>query len=158
MNTPAPCLIIMVMVTAMLRSRDCKPLLEAYGYVIPRRSPSVAAVSDRSIRLRNRSLAMVSKPPPSLLLRQTLRRANCCVLFICCSPICLSLAFTGKGHTWVDQRSEEARYIASKLPWYGPAYSPHDVPAFYDVAGITEDPLCFKRSVRGHTTLCVHST
>ena len=27
--------------------------------------------------------------------------------------------------------------IAAALPWYGPKYSPHDVPSFYDVSGIT---------------------
>ena len=51
----------------------------------------------------------------------------------------------GRGHFWLAQSSDDASYIASKLPWYGPSYSPHDVPAFYDVAGITEDPVCFKR-------------
>jgi len=39
------------------------------------------------------------------------------------------------------------RAIAASLPWYGPKYSPHDVPSFYDVSGITEDPVVFQRVV-----------
>ena len=53
----------------------------------------------------------------------------------------------GEGHEWLDQGSADAVYIASKLPWYGPEYSPHDVPAFYDIAGITEDVECFRRVI-----------
>jgi hypothetical protein len=34
--------------------------------------------------------------------------------------------------------------IAKSLPWYGPKFSPHDVPNFYDVSGITENPEAFK--------------
>jgi len=34
--------------------------------------------------------------------------------------------------------------IAKSLPWYGPEFSPHDVPNFYDVSGITENPEAFK--------------
>lgn len=37
--------------------------------------------------------------------------------------------------------------IAASLPWYGPKYSPHDVPSFYDVSGITESPEVFKAVV-----------
>ena len=37
--------------------------------------------------------------------------------------------------------------IAAALPWYGPKYSPHDVPSFYDVSGITESPEVFKAVV-----------
>ena len=34
--------------------------------------------------------------------------------------------------------------IAKSLPWYGPKFSPHEVPNFYDVSGITENPEAFK--------------
>ena len=34
--------------------------------------------------------------------------------------------------------------IAKSLPWYGPKFSPHKVPNFYDVSGITENPEAFK--------------
>ena len=34
--------------------------------------------------------------------------------------------------------------IAKSLPWYGPKFSPHAVPNFYDVSGITENPEAFK--------------
>ena len=45
------------------------------------------------------------------------------------------------------QADEDVVYVSKHLPWYGPKYSPHDVPSFYDVSGITEDPKAFRRVV-----------
>ena len=50
----------------------------------------------------------------------------------------------GDQHFCLDQADEGVKRIAKSLPWYGPKYSPHDVPSFYDVSGITEDPEVFQ--------------
>mmetsp|Transcript_10000 Transcript_10000/g.13600 ORF Transcript_10000/g.13600 Transcript_10000/m.13600 type:complete len:239 (-) Transcript_10000:76-792(-) len=50
----------------------------------------------------------------------------------------------GPAHFCYDQEDANVKYIAEHLPWYGPAYSPHDVPSFYDISGITEDPQAFR--------------
>ena len=49
-------------------------------------------------------------------------------------------------HFCLDQNVNPrvVRTIATSLPWYGPKFSPHDVPNFYDVSGITENPEAFK--------------
>jgi hypothetical protein len=49
-------------------------------------------------------------------------------------------------HFCLDQNVNPrvVRTIAKSLPWYGPKFSPHDVPNFYDVSGITENPEAFK--------------
>ena len=49
-------------------------------------------------------------------------------------------------HFCLDQtlNPRVVRTIATSLPWYGPKFSPHDVPNFYDVSGITENPEAFK--------------
>lgn len=43
--------------------------------------------------------------------------------------------------------SLQVKNIAAHLPWYGPKYSPHDVPSFYDISGITESPEAFQSVV-----------
>lgn len=50
-------------------------------------------------------------------------------------------------HFCVDQTDPRAVRIAKSLPWYGPKYSPHDVPSFYDVSGITENPEAFREVI-----------
>jgi adenine phosphoribosyltransferase len=50
----------------------------------------------------------------------------------------------GPAHFCYDQTDEAVQYIAKHLPWYGPKYSPHDVPNFYDISGICEDPTAFQ--------------
>ena len=50
----------------------------------------------------------------------------------------------GPKHFCLDQADDGVNTIAKSLPWYGPKYSPHDVPSFYDVSGITEDPAVFQ--------------
>lgn len=50
----------------------------------------------------------------------------------------------GAQHFCLDQSDDQVKRIAKSLPWYGPKYSPHDVPSFYDVSGITEDPAVFQ--------------
>ena len=49
-----------------------------------------------------------------------------------------------ENHFCLDQNDAAVRAIAAALPWYGPEYSPHDVPSFYDVSGITENPEVFR--------------
>jgi len=50
-------------------------------------------------------------------------------------------------HFCFDQEDADVKYIAAHLPWYSPTYSPHDVPSFYDISGITEDPPAFKKVI-----------
>ena len=49
-------------------------------------------------------------------------------------------------HFCLDQNLNPSvvQTIAKSLPWYGPKFSPHAVPNFYDVSGITENPEAFK--------------
>ena len=51
-----------------------------------------------------------------------------------------------RNHFCLDQNLNPrvVQTIAKSLPWYGPKFSPHDVPNFYDVSGITENPEAFK--------------
>jgi len=51
----------------------------------------------------------------------------------------------GSGHFTLDPESEPAKYLASIITWYGPKFSPKDVPQFYDVSSITENPKCLQR-------------
>ena len=50
-------------------------------------------------------------------------------------------------HECADQTFVKNAGIANALPWYGPRFSPHDVPNFYDVSGIVENPKAFKAVV-----------
>jgi len=58
--------------------------------------------------------------------------------------------------TTAHQNNVDVQFIASRLPWYGPSHSPdgqdHSAEntrftAFYDRAGITEDPAAFRKVV-----------
>ena len=55
-------------------------------------------------------------------------------------------AFTelAPGHFTLDQSDADVRTVAKHLPWYGPSHSPHPVPSFYDISGVTEAPAVFK--------------
>jgi hypothetical protein len=53
----------------------------------------------------------------------------------------------GPNHECCDQTFVKNAGIATCLPWYGPRFSPHDVPNFYDVSGICENPKAFKAVV-----------
>lgn len=59
------------------------------------------------------------------------------------SPSLPAVKELGPNHVCLDQADENVRAIAKSLPWYGPRHSPHDVPSFYDVSGITENPAVF---------------
>eukprot|EP00669_Euglena_mutabilis_P012125 TRINITY_DN6747_c0_g1_i1.p3 TRINITY_DN6747_c0_g1~~TRINITY_DN6747_c0_g1_i1.p3 ORF type:complete len:147 (-),score=51.88 TRINITY_DN6747_c0_g1_i1:387-827(-) len=50
-------------------------------------------------------------------------------------------------HFSLDQKDPDVQFIAQHIPWYGPAYSPHAVPSFYDVSGIIETPAAFRKVV-----------
>jgi len=50
----------------------------------------------------------------------------------------------GNKHFMPDQKNESVKKIASKMTWYSPKFSPKDVPRFYDISGLTEDPEAFK--------------
>jgi len=50
-------------------------------------------------------------------------------------------------HACYDQTHEDIQAIARALPYYGPKFSPHDVPMFYDVSGITENPRVFQKVI-----------
>lgn len=53
----------------------------------------------------------------------------------------------GTKHYALAPDSDEAKYLVKKLWFFGPKFSPKDVPAFYDVSAITEDPECFKKVI-----------
>eukprot|EP00793_Prasinoderma_coloniale_P006764 PRCOL_00001594-RA len=50
----------------------------------------------------------------------------------------------GAQHYCLDQADSRVQRVAAHLPWYGPTHSPHDVPRFYDISGITEDCETFQ--------------
>jgi adenine phosphoribosyltransferase len=55
-----------------------------------------------------------------------------------------SMAVAVADHYYVlDPDSAVARRIASSLTWYSPRFSPKDVPKFYDISSITENPGLF---------------
>jgi len=53
----------------------------------------------------------------------------------------------GSKHFTLDPESEDAKYLSSKIWWFGPKYSPKDVPAFYDVSSLTEDAKTFRKVI-----------
>ena len=59
----------------------------------------------------------------------------------------LRIATLAPKHECLLQTSADAKLIAANLPWYSAEYSPHDVPAFYDVSGLTEQPAVFQRTI-----------
>jgi adenine phosphoribosyltransferase len=63
------------------------------------------------------------------------------------SPSLPAVKELGPNHVCLDQANADVRKIAKSLPWYGPKHSPHDVPSFYDVSGITENPEVFRMVV-----------
>lgn len=53
----------------------------------------------------------------------------------------------GSCHYALDPESEDGKYLANKIWWFGPKFSPKDVPAFYDVSSICEDPEVFQKVI-----------
>lgn len=51
----------------------------------------------------------------------------------------------GNKHFVPKQDSEIVQSIAKQITWFGPDFSPKDVPKFYDVSSITENPATFKK-------------
>mmetsp|Transcript_10030 Transcript_10030/g.31453 ORF Transcript_10030/g.31453 Transcript_10030/m.31453 type:complete len:247 (-) Transcript_10030:37-777(-) len=51
----------------------------------------------------------------------------------------------GSKHFALDPESDDGKYLSQKIWWFGPKFSPKDVPAFYDVSSISEDPECFRK-------------
>ena len=47
----------------------------------------------------------------------------------------------------LDPSSTLAKDIAANLTWFSPKFSPKDVPRFYDISSITENPSLFQRVV-----------
>lgn len=47
----------------------------------------------------------------------------------------------------LDPESEIAKEIAGQLTWYTPRFSPKDVPRFYDISSVTENPMLMRKVV-----------
>uniref|UniRef100_A0A7S1Q2X9 adenine phosphoribosyltransferase n=1 Tax=Neobodo designis TaxID=312471 RepID=A0A7S1Q2X9_NEODS len=50
-------------------------------------------------------------------------------------------------HVTLDPESAVAKEIAGAIMWYGPKFSPKDVPRFYDISSLTENPALFKKTI-----------
>lgn len=50
----------------------------------------------------------------------------------------------GNKHFMPDQTNEKVIKVAKACTWYSPKFSPKDVPRFYDISGVTENPEAFK--------------
>eukprot|EP01059_Diplonema_ambulator_P013499 TRINITY_DN24001_c1_g2_i3.p1 TRINITY_DN24001_c1_g2~~TRINITY_DN24001_c1_g2_i3.p1 ORF type:complete len:246 (+),score=81.79 TRINITY_DN24001_c1_g2_i3:933-1670(+) len=50
-------------------------------------------------------------------------------------------------HWMPEQDSEDIKEMAKTMWWYTEKFSPKDVPKFYDVSGITENPKAFRRMI-----------
>ena len=50
-------------------------------------------------------------------------------------------------HTTLNPESKEAKDIANAIVWYSPHFSPKDVPRFYDIASLTENPKLFQETI-----------
>ena len=123
-----------------------------------------------------------SPPPPHAIHINTLNKTKRCLLFLLCLRHHLSFTHTGGGeiasekmasevgtslmapnHHCADQAHPTVRLIASRLPWYTAAYSPHDVPRFFDITGVVRSPpvLCtharHERRRRRHQWSRVHT-
>eukprot|EP00930_Biecheleria_cincta_P056765 TRINITY_DN42826_c0_g1_i1.p1 TRINITY_DN42826_c0_g1~~TRINITY_DN42826_c0_g1_i1.p1 ORF type:complete len:515 (+),score=92.64 TRINITY_DN42826_c0_g1_i1:66-1610(+) len=51
----------------------------------------------------------------------------------------------GSGHFVLETSCEDAKFLAGRILWYGPKFSPKDVPKFYDVSSVTEDVSVFRK-------------
>lgn len=47
----------------------------------------------------------------------------------------------------LDPQSEVAKEICSSLTWFSPKFSPKDVPRFYDISSLCENPSLFQKVV-----------
>ncbi len=59
----------------------------------------------------------------------------------------LQVVELARNHWCLMQGCADASLISRHLPWYSAQYSPHDVPSFYDVSGLTEQPSVFQRTI-----------
>ncbi|CUE85912.1 Adenine phosphoribosyltransferase, putative [Bodo saltans] len=48
----------------------------------------------------------------------------------------------------LQPEGELAKQIASQLTWFSPKFSPKDVPRFYDISAVTENPALFQAVVK----------
>lgn len=48
----------------------------------------------------------------------------------------------------LNPEGDLAKFIASKLTWFSAAFSPKDVPRFYDISAVTENPELFRAVVQ----------
>ena len=62
------------------------------------------------------------------------------------TPVTIS-PFKDSQHYLADQSHSVVKAIAAKCRYYTPDFSPKPVPAFYDLSGITEDPIAFQATV-----------
>merc|ERR1719493_499797 len=53
----------------------------------------------------------------------------------------------GSKHYVPDQKDENVEYLAKRMRWFGPKFSPKDVPRYYDISGITEDAAAFQKCI-----------
>jgi len=53
----------------------------------------------------------------------------------------------GPHHISLDPACELAQSIAKSIVWYSPRFSPKDVPRFYDISSLTENPKLFQATV-----------
>mmetsp|Transcript_28909 Transcript_28909/g.62432 ORF Transcript_28909/g.62432 Transcript_28909/m.62432 type:complete len:249 (-) Transcript_28909:25-771(-) len=53
----------------------------------------------------------------------------------------------GSNHFAPEQTHPTIQTIAKTLRWFSPQFSPKDVPRFYDLSGITENPPAFKAMI-----------
>ena len=47
----------------------------------------------------------------------------------------------------LDPQSEVAKEISASLTWFSPQFSPKDVPRFYDISSLCENPILFQKVV-----------
>lgn len=59
----------------------------------------------------------------------------------------LQVVELARNHWCLSQSSADTKLISAHLPWYSSQYSPHDVPSFYDVSGLTEQPSVFQLTI-----------
>lgn len=102
----------------------------------PATSTAQRRLSSVSTALRARSRQQQQRQRPALTAALT-----------AAAEIELEVVELARNHRCLSQSSPDAKLIAANLPWYSAEYSPHDVPSFYDVSGLTESPAVFQRTI-----------
>jgi len=59
----------------------------------------------------------------------------------------LSFATIAHAHTTLSPDCAIAQEIAAAITWYSPNFSPKDVPRFYDISSLTENPPLFQKTI-----------